>query len=57
MTTLRVHVPALVKAPRGAVAASALTVQLLRGITSLTAALLAPARGRGVPAPAPVLHD
>jgi hypothetical protein len=57
MTTLRIRVPALVKAPRGAVAAAALMVQLLRGIASLTAAVLAPAAGRAVPAPVSVLHD
>lgn len=57
MTTLRVRVPALVQAPRGAVAAAALMVQLLRGIASLTAAVLAAARGRAVPAPVSVLHD
>ena len=57
MTILRVRVPAQVQAPRGAVVAAALMVQLLRGIASLTAALLAPASGRGVPAPASVLRD
>lgn len=57
MTTLRVRVPALVQAPRGAIAAAALMVQLLRGIASLTAAVLASARGRAVPAPVSVLHD
>lgn len=57
MTTLRVRVPALVQAPRGAVAAAALMVQVLRGIASLTAAVLAPARGRAVRAPVSVLHD
>jgi hypothetical protein len=57
MTTLRVRVPALVQAPRGAVAAAALMVQLLRGIASLTAAIVAPARSRVVPATVSVLHD
>lgn len=57
MTTLRVRVPAVVQAPRGAVAAAALMVQLLRGIASLTAAVLASARGRAVPAPVSVSHD
>ena len=57
MTTLRVRVPALVQAPRGAVAAAALMVQVLRGIASLTAAVLAPARSRAVRAPVSVLHD
>ena len=56
-TTLRVRVPALVQAPRGAIAAAALMVQLLRGIASVTAALMAAAGGRAVPAPASVLHD
>lgn len=57
MTTLRIRVPALVQAPRGAVAAAALMVQLLRGIVSLTAAVLPAARSRVVPAPVSVLHD
>ena len=57
MTTLRIRIPALVQAPRGALAAAALMVQLLRGAASLTAAVLAPARGRALPAPVPVLHD
>ncbi|MEQ1685657.1 MAG: hypothetical protein ABL916_18580 [Burkholderiaceae bacterium] len=57
MTTLRIRVPALVQAPRGALAAADLMVQLLRGIASLTAAVLAPARGRVVPAPVSGLHD
>ena len=56
-TTLRVRVPALVQAPRGAVAAAALMVQLLRGVASLTAAVLAPASVRAVPAPVSVLRD
>lgn len=55
--TLRVRVPALVLEPRGAVAAAAVMLQLLRGIASLTAAVLAQASGRVVPAPASVLHD
>lgn len=55
--TLRVRVPALVHEPRGAIAAAALMVQLLRGIASVTSAVLASAGGRAVPAPASVLHD
>lgn len=50
-TTLRVRVPALVQAPRGAIAAAALMVPVLRGIASVTAVLLASASGRAVPAP------
>jgi hypothetical protein len=57
MTMLRVRVPAQVQAPRGAVAAAALMVQLLRGIASVTATVLAPAGSRVVPAPVSVLHD
>ncbi len=59
MTTLRIRVPALVQAPRGAVAAAAMMVQLLRGIASLTTVILASASGRVEPAlaPAPVLRD
>lgn len=57
MTTLRVRVPALVQAPRGAVAAAALMVPLLRGIATVTSAVLGPARGRAVPETAAVLHD
>ena len=56
VTILRVRVPALVQAPRGAVVAAALMVQL-RGIASLTAAVLASASGRVGPAPVSVLHD
>lgn len=44
--TLRVRVPAPVQAPRGAIAAAALMVQLLRGIAYVTAAVLASAGGR-----------
>ena len=54
---LRVRVPALVQAPRGAVVAAALMVRLLRGIALVTAALLAPASGRSVPASVSLLHD
>ena len=57
VTILRVRVPALVQAPRGAVVAAALMVQLLRGIASLTAAVLASASGRVRPAPESVVHD
>ena len=57
MTTLRVRVPAQVLAPRGAVAAASLMVQLLRGIASVTAALLASADGRVLPTPVSVLRD
>jgi hypothetical protein len=57
MTMLRVRVPAQVQAPRGALAAAALMVQLLRGIASVTATVLAPAGSRVVPAPVSVLHD
>ncbi len=56
-TTLRVRIPALVQEPRGAVAAAALMVQLLRGIASVTAAVLASAGRRVLPSPASVLHD
>ena len=56
-TTLKVCIPALVQAPRGAVAAAALMLQLLRGIASVTATVLAPTSGRIVPAPVSVLHD
>jgi len=38
--TLRFLVPARAAEPRGAIAAAALMVQLLRGIASVTAALL-----------------
>ena len=55
--TLRVRVPDLVQAPRGAVAAAALMVQLLRGIAPVAAAVRSPANGRIVPAPVSVLHD
>ena len=55
--TLRVRIPALVREPRGASFAAALMVQLLRGIASVTAAVLAPATGRVAPAPASLLHD
>ena len=53
--TLRVRVPALVREPRGAAAAAALMLQLLRGMASVTAAVLASGSARAVPAP--VLHD
>jgi hypothetical protein len=55
--TLRVRVPALVLEPRGAIVAASLMLRLLRGITSVTAAVLASASGRAAPAPTPVLHD
>ena len=55
--TLKVRVPALVREPRGAIAAAAVMVQLLRGIASVTAAVLAPTTGRVTPAPASLLHD
>jgi hypothetical protein len=43
--------------PRGAIVAASLMLRLLRGITSVTAAVLASASGRAAPAPTPVLHD
>ena len=55
--TLKVRVPALVREPRGAIAAAAVMVQLLRGIASVTAAVLAQTTGRIAPAPASLLHD
>jgi hypothetical protein len=55
--TLRVRVPALVREPRGAIAAAAVMVRLLRGIAAVTGAVLASASGRPLPAPASVLHD
>ena len=53
--TLRVHVPAVVLEPRGAIAAAALMLQLLRGIASMTTAVMAPARGASAHVSA--LHD
>ena len=55
--TLRVRVPALVREPRGAIAAAALMLQLRRGIASVTAAVLASVSGRVVPSPVSALHD
>jgi hypothetical protein len=55
--TLRVRVPALVREPRGAIAAAAVMVRLLRGIAAVTGTVLASASGRPLPAPVSVLHD
>jgi hypothetical protein len=57
MTTLRVRVPAQVQAPRGAIAAAALMVRLLRGIASVTTTVLASAGGSGATKPPSAPHD
>lgn len=57
MTTLQVRVPAAVQTPRGAVAAAAVAVPLLRFAASVTAVVLASARGRAAPAAASVWPD
>lgn len=55
--TLRIRVPALVREPRGAIAAAAVMVRLLRGLAAVTGSVLASAAGRPLPAPSTVLHD
>ena len=55
--TLRIRVPALVNEPRGAVAAAALMFQLLRVVASVTAAVMASAKGRVLTAKVVVPRD